>query len=338
MFNRRKFLGSSLLASSGLFLRTRPFQSVSLVNNPLVISTWDFGKAANSAAWQILSKNGRALDAVEAGVMVPEADPNNHSVGYGGLPDRDGHVTLDACIMDENSNCGSVMCLEFIVHPISVARMVMEKTPHVVLTGEGALEFAVANGFKKENLLTPESEKIWKEWLKSSKYEPTINIENKKYSYSESKLAPGGPFNHDTIGMLAMDSRGDLCGACTTSGMAFKMHGRVGDSPIIGAGLFVDNEIGSATSTGVGEEVIRIVGSHLVVEFMRQGFEPQDACRKAVERIVKRDPNKAKDLQVGFLAMRKDGRYGAFCIQKGFTYAVHSNTEEKIYQSESWFS
>ncbi len=338
MFNRRKFLGSSLLASSGLFLRTSPAKILPQAGSPLVISTWDFGKAANQAAWEILGKNGRALDAVEAGVMVPEADPNNHSVGYGGLPDRDGHVTLDACIMDEKSNCGSVMCLEFIVHPISVARMVMEKTPHVVLTGEGALEFALANGFKKENLLTPESEKIWREWLKNSKYEPVINIENKKYSFAENQMAPGGPFNHDTIGMLAMDSRGDLCGACTTSGMAFKMHGRVGDSPIIGAGLFVDNEIGSATSTGVGEEVIRIVGSHLVVEFMRQGFEPREACRRAVERIVKRDPKKAMDLQVGFLAMRKDGRYGAFCIQKGFTYAVHSNTEDKIYQSESWFS
>jgi N4-(beta-N-acetylglucosaminyl)-L-asparaginase len=338
MVNRRKFLGSSLLASSGLFLKTTPEKTATFNGGPLVISTWDFGKAANAAAWDILSKNGRALDAVEAGVMVPEADPNNHSVGYGGLPDRDGHVTLDACIMDENSNCGSVMCLEFIVHPISVARLVMEKTPHVVLSGEGALEFALANGFKKENLLTPESEKIWREWLKNSNYEPVINIENKKFSYKDKNLAPGGPFNHDTIGMLALDSRGDLCGACTTSGMAFKMHGRVGDSPIIGAGLFVDNEIGSATSTGVGEEVIRIVGSHLVVEYMRQGLEARDACRKAVERIVKRDPKKARDLQVGFLAMKKDGSYGAFCIQKGFTYAVRSNSEEKIYQSESWFS
>jgi N4-(beta-N-acetylglucosaminyl)-L-asparaginase len=338
MFNRRKFLGSSLLASTGLFLRAAPSRHIPAATQPIVISTWDFGKAANAAAWEILSKNGRALDAVEAGVMVPEADPDNHSVGYGGLPDRDGHVTLDACIMDENSNCGSVMCLEFIVHPISVARLVMEKTPHVVLTGDGALQFALANGFKKENLLTAESEKMWKDWLKNSKYEPVINIENKKYSYADPRLTPGGPGNHDTIGMLALDSRGDLSGACTTSGMAFKMHGRVGDSPIIGAGLFVDNEIGSATSTGVGEEVIRIVGSHLVVEYMRQGLEPREACRRAVERIVKRDPGKAKDLQVGFLAMTKDGRFGAFCIQKGFTYAVRSGNEDKIYQSESWFT
>src|SRR5450432_4603381 len=338
MFNRRKFLGSSLLASTGLFLRTKETPAFLAVNKPIVISTWDFGKAANAGAWEILGKQGRALDAVEAGVMIPEADPNNHSVGYGGLPDRDGHVTLDACIMDENSNCGSVMFLEYIVHPISVARMVMEKTPHIVLAGDGALEFALSNEFKKENLLTPESEKIWKEWLQNSKYEPVINVENKKYGSLEKKIIPGGPYNHDTIGMLAMDSKGDLSGACTTSGLAFKMHGRVGDSPIIGAGLFVDNEIGAATSTGVGEEVIRIVGSHLVVEYMRQGLTPRDACKKAVDRIVLRDQAKAKQLQVGFLAMKKDGSYGAFCIQKGFTYAVRSASEEKIYESESWFS
>lgn len=335
MFNRRNFLGSSLLASSGWFLKIPGTVTAKTSNKPVVISTWDFGKAANAAAWEILSKQGRALDAVEAGVRIPEADPENHSVGYGGLPDRDGYVTLDACIMDEKSNCGSVMCLEYIVHPISVARMVMEKTPHIVLTGDGALQFALANGFKKENLLTPASEKIWKEWLRDTKYEPVINVENKKYS---SANIPGGPNNHDTIGMLALDINGNLSGACTTSGLAFKLHGRVGDSPIIGAGLFVDNEIGAATSTGVGEEVIRIVGSHLVVEFMRQGFSPREACQKAVERIVTRDLQKAKTLQVGFLAMKKDGSFGAFCIQKGFTYAVRTNSEEKIYQSESWFN
>jgi len=326
------------MASSGWFLRTSGPVINSTVNKPIVISTWDFGRAANAGAWDILVKKGKALDAVEAGVRIPEADPQNHSVGYGGLPDRDGYVTLDACIMDENSNCGSVMCLEHIVHPISVARLVMEKTPHIVLTGNGALDFALANGFKKENLLTPESEKIWKDWLRDSKYQPLINVENKKYSAVLKSNYPGGTDNHDTIGMLALDSSANLSGACTTSGLAFKMHGRVGDSPIIGAGLFVDNEIGAATSTGVGEEVIRIVGSHLVVEFMRQGITPRDACRKAVERIVVRNPEKAKNLQVGFLAMKKDGSFGAFCIQKGFTYAVRSDNEDKIYESESWFS
>jgi N4-(beta-N-acetylglucosaminyl)-L-asparaginase len=334
---RRKFLQTSLFSSLGL-LAGKKLQATSgkkyptITNEPIVISTWDFGKAANAEAWTILGKGGRALDAVEAGVKIPEADPNNQSIGYGGLPDRDGHVTLDACIMDEHYNCGSVMCLEHIMHPISVARLVMEKTPHVVLVGDGALQFALANGFEKINLLTPQSEKVWKEWLKTSKYEPVINVENKLYKQS---AMPGGPLNHDTIGMLAMDSNGNLSGACTTSGMAFKMHGRVGDSPIIGAGLYVDNEIGAATSTGVGEEVIRIVGSHLVVELMRQGLEPEAACKKAVERIISCNPAKAKTLQVGFLALNKKGQYGAYALQKGFTYAVKTEKEEKVLPGKS---
>ena len=307
-------------------------------NQPIVISTWDFGKAANTEAWKTLGAGGRALDAVEAGVQIPEADESNQSVGYGGLPDRDGRVTLDACIMDEFANCGSVMCLEHIKHPIAVARLVMEKTPHVVLVGDGALQFALSQGFTKENLLTPASEKAWKEWLKTSKYEPKANIENQLYKKENNEpIMPGSIDNHDTIGMLALDAKGNLSGACTTSGMAYKLHGRVGDSPIIGAGLFVDNEIGSATSTGVGEEVIRCVGSHLTVELMRQGHSPFEACKKAVERIAKRDPAKAKTIQVGFLALNKKGEYGAFALQKGFTYAVKSGKEEKVLESAYYF-
>jgi N4-(beta-N-acetylglucosaminyl)-L-asparaginase len=287
----------------------------------MVISTWDFGKAANVEAWKVLSANGRALDAVERGVWVPEADAKNTTVGLGGAPDRDGKVTLDACIMDEKANCGAVLCLEHIVHPISVARMVMEKTPHVMLAGEGALLFALANGFKKEKLLTAESEKAWKEWLKTAKYKPVANIEN-----------------HDTIGMVALDNAQNLSGACTTSGMAYKMKGRIGDSPIIGAGLFVDNEVGAATSTGVGEEVIRICGSHLVVELMRQGLTPQDACEKAVMRIVKNQPEKSKEMQVGFLALGKNGDYGAYALQKGFTYAVYSPAvPNEIFKAASYY-
>jgi len=343
MSNRRTFLHSSFLGMIGLVAGKRTMAAGGLdgtrkAGKPMVISTWDFGKAANQAAWEILKANGKALDAVEAGVKIPEADPNNHSVGYAGYPDRDGKVTLDACIMDDQGNCGSVMCLEHIGHPISVARLVMEKTPHVVLVAEGALQFALANGFTKQNLLTPESEKAWKEWLKTSKYEPVINMENSSYDKkSSSAYLPGGARNHDTIGMLALDGKGNLSGACTTSGMAFKMHGRVGDSPIIGAGLFVDNEVGAATSTGLGEEVIRIVGSHLVVELMRQGLGPREACKKAVERIVKRNPERAKGLQVGFLALSNKAEFGAYAIQNGFSYAVRSPGEEKIYQSESWF-
>jgi len=341
MSTRRRFLQSSFLSSLALLagnklLPAKELKRTHLKNNAIVISTWDFGRSANAAAWQVLSKGGRALDAVEAGVKIAEADPANQSVGYGGLPDRDGRVTLDACIMDEHYNCGSVMCLEHIKHPISVARLVMEKTPHIVLVGDGALQFALANGFRKEDLLTPESKKAWEQWLKQSEYKPVINIENKLYRKEQGSL-PGGQDNHDTIGMLAMDEQGNLSGACTTSGMAYKMHGRVGDSPIIGAGLYVDNEVGAATATGVGEEVIRIVGAHLVVELMRQGQSPQEACRQAVERIISRNPEKAGNVQVGFLALNKKGEYDAYALQSGFTYAVKSKREEKVHAAKSKF-
>jgi N4-(beta-N-acetylglucosaminyl)-L-asparaginase len=260
--NRRKFIGLTSLSIPAL-------QASDLLahqqSSPIVISTWDFGKAANAASWELLSKGGSSLDAVEAGIRIPEADESNQSVGYGGLPDRDGHVSLDACIMDHESKCGSVMGLEHIKHPISVARRVMEKTPHVILVGEGALQFALAEGFPKENLLTAKSEKDWKEWLKTAKYEPKMNIENELIKKDNGYVPmPGGKENHDTIGLIALDAKGNISGGCSTSGMAYKMRGRVGDSPVIGAGLYVDNEIGAATSTGVGEEVVRCVGSHLV--------------------------------------------------------------------------
>jgi N4-(beta-N-acetylglucosaminyl)-L-asparaginase len=316
---RRHFLKLSALSAATLSTTGKALASAP-ATKPIVLSTWNFGLAANVEAWKVLSKGGRSLDAVEAGAKVPEADPTETSVGYGGLPDRDGHVTLDACIMDENGNCGSVAFLEHIMHPISVARMVMEKTPHVMLVGDGALKFALDNGFKKIKLLTPGSEKAWKEWAKKSEYKPVVNIEN-----------------HDTIGIIALDANGNLSGACTTSGMAYKMHGRVGDSPIIGAGLYVDNEIGAATSTGVGEEVIRIVGCHLVVELMRQGRTPEEACKEAVARILKKNPEKAKTIQVGFLALNKNGDHGAYCLQKGFTYAVHDQTGNKLFDSKSNF-
>lgn len=337
MLDRRKFLKASALSASllaidksGIAAVLPPTSLNSAGVKPIVISTWDFGIAANHDAWKVLSAGGRALDAVEKGVQVPESDPKNQSVGYGGLPDRDGKVTLDACIMDDLGNCGSVAGLEHIVHPISVARMVMEKTPHVMLVGDGALQFALENGFKKTNLLTPESEKAWKEWLKTAKYEPVMNIENKLYDKAAPTKLPGNQYNHDTIGMLALDAKGNLSGACTTSGMAFKLHGRVGDSPIIGAGLYVDNEVGGATSTGVGEEVIRNVGSFLVVELMRQGYAPEAACKEAVMRIIKKKPEIAKNIQVGFLALNKKGEYGAYAIQKGFSYAVCNDQNQDL--------
>jgi len=321
MTSRRKFLQLGTLASVAPITRLLGNNNVAPVSKPVVVSTWNFGLDANKEAWKILSAGGRALDAVEAGARVPEGDPKETSVGLGGLPDRDGRVTLDSCIMDEFANCGAVACLEHIVHPVSVARKVMEKTPHVFLVGDGALQFALSQGFKKEKLLTKESEKAWREWLKTSRYKPIANIEN-----------------HDTIGIVALDAKQNLSGACTTSGMAYKMRGRVGDSPIIGAALFVDNEVGAATSTGVGEEVIRIVGSHLVVELMRQGNSPQEACEKAVQRIVKNQPEKSKEIQVGFLALNKNGEYGAYALLKGFTYAVYSQEKgNQLYEAKSYY-
>jgi N4-(beta-N-acetylglucosaminyl)-L-asparaginase len=287
---------------------------------PIVLSTWNHGFPANAAAWKVLNASGNALDAVEQGVMVSESDPENRSVGLGGLPDREGHTTLDACIMDHEGRCGSVAFLQNIEHPISVARKVMEDTPHVMLVGEGAYQFAIAKGFPRKEYLSEDSkaelQQRYQEWLKTSEYKPLINIEN-----------------HDTIGMIALDSKGNLSGACTTSGLAWKMHGRVGDSPIIGAGLFVDNEVGAATATGVGEMVIRIAGSHTIVELMRQGFTPMEACKQAVERIIKKHKDLA-DRQVGFLAINKAGEYGAYAIYKGFNYAITTKSRNEMADAE----
>jgi len=301
---------------------------------PVIISTWDFGKKANNVSWSTLQQGGSALDAVEKGINLIEEDPDNLTVGIGGLPDREGHVTLDACIMDQDSRCGSVMGVEHIVNVISLARRVMEKTPHVILVGDGALQFALDQGFKKTNLLTPKSEALWKEWLKTSNYQPRMNIENELYKKDP---MPGGKDNHDTIGLIAMDAKGNIAGGCSTSGMAYKMRGRVGDSPVIGAGLFVDNEIGAATSTGVGEEVIRCVGSHLVVELMRHGYTPENACKEAVMRIVKKSPAKSKEIQVGFLAINKKGEYGAYALQKGFSFAVKSANQDIVIPGKSYY-
>jgi len=281
--------------------------AIAQTTKPVVVSTWKFGLQANEAAWEVLSTGGRALDAVETGVRVTEADSNNGSVGIGGTPDEHGNVTLDACIMDETGDCGSVAFLQNILHPISVARKVMEETRHVMLVGKGAEEFAYEMGFEKIDLLTPKAEARWKKWRAE-------NEEGKKQEINAE--------NHDTIGMIALDKDGNLSGACTTSGAGFKLHGRVGDSPIIGAGMFVDNEVGGAVATGWGEAVIRISGSHLVVELMRQGHSPEEACRLAVERLIFKNPD-WKDIQVGFLALNKKGEYGAYCIQPGFQYATY---------------
>ncbi|MEO5684676.1 MAG: N(4)-(beta-N-acetylglucosaminyl)-L-asparaginase [Chitinophagaceae bacterium] len=340
MASRRKFLQSSLISSIAVLFTKKALAAdedayPTIIGKPIVISTWDAGINANKGAWEILGKGGRALDAVEAGVMVTERE-QSCCVGLGANPDRDGFVTLDACIMDEHFNCGSVAFLERIKHPISVARRVMEKTPHVMLVGSGAQQFAVAEGFPLEaQKLSEDAQKAYTKWLETSEYKPVINIENTK---GHGPFAPAqlenGDWNHDTIGMVAMDAKGNLSGSCTTSGMGFKMRGRLGDSPIIGAGLFVDNEVGAVTSTGQGEDVIRICGSHTVVELMRQGLSPELACKKAVERIMKVKGDKAKEIQVAFLALNKKGEVGAYAIQKGFSYAVKSGSGEKLVKAK----
>jgi N4-(beta-N-acetylglucosaminyl)-L-asparaginase len=338
MQNRRDVFKTTLALSSLAGLAATGAAAAS-TSKPIVVSTWDFGVAANQAAWEVLKTGGHALDAVEAGARVPEVDLKNHSVGRAGYPDRDGHVSLDASIMDEQWRCGAVAALEHIDHPISVARLVMEKTPHVLLVGEGALQFAIEQGFTPQELLTPESEAAWKDWLKEAKYAPVANSEMATYGHAPGSKVPGDVHNHDTLGMLALDAEGRLSGACTTSGMAWKLRGRVGDSPIIGAGLYVDGEIGAATSTGVGEEVIRNAGSFLVVELMRQGRTPQQACEEAVMRIVKRRPEAAKTLQVGFLALNTKGEVGAFAIQPGFVYAQCDGTKtDLVVPSKSVFA
>ena len=282
---------------------------------PMVVATWDV-KSATAKAWGILINGGTALDAVEQGCRIEEANEKGQSVGKGGLPDRDGNVTLDACIMNAEGNSGSVVYLQNITHAVSVARKVMEDTPHVMLAGKGAENFALAKGFKKENLLTDSSKKAWIKWSKKSQYKPIINIEN-----------------HDTIGMLSIDQQGNISGACTTSGLAYKMNGRVGDSPIIGAGLFVDNEIGGAVATGLGEEVVKTVGSFLIVELMRQGKTPQQACEEAIRRIVQKPNSNYKNFQVGYIAINKSGEIGSYSIHQWFSITTYQNDKNQTIQS-----
>lgn len=327
MVTRRLFITKTSLALAGLSLAKYGSGSNSSEGKkkiPVVVSTWNHGIPANEAAWKILSSGGYSLDAVEAGVRIPEGDPDVITVGYGGIPDAKGKVTLDACIMDEKGRAGSVAYLQHIKHPVSVARLVMEKTPHVMLSGKGALEFALENGFEKEKLLTPKRKADWKKWKREKReFSAKINIENQLEE------------NHDTIGMLAIDAEGRLSGACTTSGMGYKMPGRVGDSPIIGAGLFVDGEVGGAVATGTGELVMKTLGSFLVVEMMRSGKSPAQACEEAVKRIAKKIPD-YQNHQVGFLALNVKGEYGAYCIQPGFNYAVKTEDSAELTDAEAW--
>jgi len=328
MTSRRSFIKHSVLSSTLLIpgalqkgLGTIKKLDQPSGRRPLIISTWNHGIAANEKAWEVLHSNGSILDAVEEGVKITEADPDSRSVGLNGHPDREGIVTLDASIMKGNGDCGSVCFVRQIKHPITLARKVMEKTPHVMLAGEGAKQFAIAEGMPIEKeKLHPDSEEAYQEWLEEKEYRPIINIEN-----------------HDTIGMVGVDAGGTLAGSCTTSGLAYKMHGRVGDSPIIGAGLYVDDEVGAATATGMGETIIKVCGSFLVVELMRQGRSPQEACEEVVDRLIKKNYENIEDMQAGFIAVNKDGEYGGYAVHPGFNYAVHHEGSNKMEDARSRF-
>ena len=318
MSKRRIFLkgvaGAAVLAGTGLSACGQKENEPSGQHNiqanegiPVVLATWDPNVKATAEAMRVLKNGGSALDAVEAGARVPESDPSDTSVGLGGYPDQNGDVTLDACIMGPDGNAGSVTYLKNVLHPVSVARKVMEVTPHVMLSGDGALAFAREHGFEEAELLTDSSRKAYEKWLERE--------DEKRMRMYEG--------NHDTIGILAIDAQGDIAGACTTSGAGFKLPGRVGDSPIIGAGLYVDNEVGGATATGWGELAMRTLGAFLIVELMRNGATPQEACEEAIGRIIKKSPN-YKDFQVGYIAVNKKGETGGYCIQPGFTYRTYS--------------
>ena len=289
------------------------------IPTPLIISTWPH-ILDNQIALKAVQE-GNLLDGIEKGINNVENNPLDQSVGIGGRPDRSGIVTLDACIMDKEHRAGSVCYLKDIKNPISVARLVMEDTPHVILAGDGALQFALDKGFQKENLLTEKSKAEYVEWLKTAEYKPKVNVEL-----------------HDTIGMLAIDQNRDISGGCSTSGLGYKMQGRVGDSPIIGAGLFVDNEVGAATATGMGELVLTTLGSFLTVEFMRQGMSPLEACKAAVMRTIEKNKDSYKEMQVGYVALDKYGRYGAYSIQPGFQYTVTYQNHNKVYDAQSYLS
>ncbi|REG88979.1 N(4)-(beta-N-acetylglucosaminyl)-L-asparaginase [Winogradskyella sediminis] len=313
-------VGNALVNSNEDIAKTHKAQNHNAASNsyglPLVVATWHV-KNATAKAMEILQAGGNALDAVEQGCRIEEADAKGQTVGKGGLPDRDGNVTLDASIMDKDGNCGSVVYLQNITHAVSVARKVMEDTPHVMLAGEGAKQFAISKGFEPENLLTEASKNAWQKWKVKAQYQPIINIEN-----------------HDTIGMLAIDKNGDISGACTTSGLAYKMGGRVGDSPIIGSGLFIDNEIGGCVATGLGEEVVKTVGSFLVVELMRQGKTPQQACEEAIRRIVTKPNSNYKNFQVGYVAVNKKGETGYYSIHQYFSVTKYQDGVNVQIQSD----
>ena len=314
--NRRLFGVLSSLTSVAVAQSARAALPLDGTDGPLFIATWPFGLPACKQSWGSLNAGGSVLDAVEQGIRVAEADTEVDSVGVGGIPNANGVVQLDACIMDgTNQKAGAVAALEDYPHPISVARQVMEKTKHVFLVGQGAKDFAAQQGFEQQDLLTPQQREKWKQWL----------TEN-------GKDVPKG--SHDTISLLGIDAERRIAGGCSTSGLAYKLHGRVGDSPLIGGGLYVDGEVGAAGATGVGENILRYCGTFLICELMRQGKTPTEACIGAIERIAHGDRKKPADLSVNFIALDKQGRWGAAGTDDSFVAAVVTHQEAKIIKPE----
>lgn len=321
--NRRKLLKlfPAVAAFPAVLTSTSLGCKANVVNKQLsmFVSTWN-NKLANDEASRSAKSGKNVIDALVDGISIVESDINDMSVGKGGRPDRDGDVTLDACIMDHDGEAGGVCFMRSIEHPIQVAKAVMYKTPHVLLAGEGARRFAISNGHPTIDLMTDKSRAEYKEWLKEKKYKPVPNIEN-----------------HDTIGMLGLHN-GKMGGGCSTSGLAYKLKGRVGDSPIIGAGLYVDGIVGGCTATGMGEVMMKNLSSFLVVEFMRGGDSPQLACEKAIKRITDKMNKDKRDLQVGLLAMNLEGEVGGYSVLPGFLYAKTIDGETSIVECGSYFT
>ncbi|MCK4966964.1 N(4)-(beta-N-acetylglucosaminyl)-L-asparaginase [bacterium] len=329
--SRRNFIKEG--AGAGLFFsltnRFSQKENTAAVQRPVVITSGKkFGLEANEAVWEVLMQGGSALDAVEKGANTAEANPENIGVGYGGIPNEDGIVELDASVMcGKTGNAGAVGGLRNIKHPSSVARLVMERTDHVMLAGGGALEFAKAHGFKEENLLTEKTRKIWLKWKEN------LSPKDDWFPPPGSKEKIEKP--QGTINILAVDKYGDIAGITTTSGLGFKISGRLGDSPIIGAGLYVDNNVGAAGATGRGEEVIKVCGSYQIVENMRNGMTPQQACEDVCKRIIEWHKGKIS-FNDKFVAVNKAGLTGCASLikkknTKELTYTVYDERGNKEY-------
>ena len=315
--SRRTFLDSAALGILGSTVGIGRAAEAAKGETPLIVSTWPFGKPANDAALAVLARGGSILDAVEQGIWVVESDPENHSVGLAGKPNAAGVVQLDACIMfGPGHRAGSVGAIEGIRHPISAARRVMEKTSHVMLVGEGARMFALQQGLESVQV---DSQQLYEKWQREQLHQSSVGASGAKKD------------NHDTIALLILGTDGTVAGGCSTSGLAGKLPGRVGDSPILGSGLYVDNEVGAAGATGVGENVMRYCGSFTVVEYMRQGLHPQEACEQTIQRIARQDP-KGLDLSINFVALDKHGRFGAAGTDNGFKFSAATPKGSEVLQ------